>query len=133
MNVGELLQRFFDEGEVGLILALIGVDFVLGSLSALKRGQFRLSYVVDFLRNDVLFKVVPYFVVYAGALVTDGEDVIAGIIDLGDIAAGLLVGILAALAASILNSLAELKDAPRQPQSLKLALAGDENAAPPKD
>lgn len=133
MNIGELLRNFFDEAEVGVLLALIFVDFVLGVLAAYKTGNFRLSYLVDFLRNDVLFKVVPYFVIYAGSLVTNGKDVIAGVIDLGDIAGAMLAGIILALAASIVNSLAQLKDAPRQPQSLRLAIAGSENAAPPKD
>lgn len=132
MTLDSWFQRFWEDDQVAWLLVLIAADIALGVLAAIKVGNFRLSYLVDFLRNDVLFKVVPFFVVYGAMLATDGRDVI-GPIDFGDISGSLFVGIVAALAASIFGSLRELQKAPSQPQPLMLALAGPENSSPPKD
>jgi len=118
--------------KVSAALLLVLVDLIMGVLAAFKIGNFRLSYLVDFLRNDILFKLLPYYVIYAGGVVAGHEKIIIPWIDLGDVAGAIYVGMMAAWAASIANSVLELKKSPSAKQGVELALAGNENEAPPK-
>lgn len=128
MNVGAALAEFFEDGKVKILLVLIALDLLLGSLSALKRGTFRLSYFADFLKNDVLWKLVPYFGLYFGALVAGEADIGVEGFDLGLLAGAAYVACVIAWTGSILNSLAELKDEPRGDLNFKSVVAGDENS-----
>lgn len=128
MNLGALLQEFFHDDKVAVALLVIALDFVFGILAALKADIFRLSYVSDFLRNDVLFKLFPYFVLYAGAQVAGGADVVVPGLDMGLIAGAVYVVVIAAWVGSILNSLRTLGLF----RSMTNEIAGEENAAPPK-
>ena len=134
MTIGDLLSEFLADGKVEALVVLVMADILLGSIAALKVGNFRLSYVADFARNDVTFKVLPYFVVHSGAILVGQHDIM-GVedFDWGLIAGGFYVFIIAALGSSIVNSLQEIRKAPRGHQTLETALAGDENAAPPRD
>jgi hypothetical protein len=128
MNFGQLLHHFFSDGKVLAALAAVLIDFVLGVAAALKLRTFRLSYISDFGRNDVLFKLVPYFVLYSGALVAGSKDVVIPGLDLGLIAGAAYVAFMAAWVGSILASLAHLGI-----PAGGTMLSGGENAAPPKD
>lgn len=130
MTFGQLLREFFTDDLLKIVLLLVALDFALGVAAALKTGTFRFSYIADYLRNDFGFKVVPWFIVYAGAELAGDVDIIIPGLDLSEVAGGVYATLVAAMIASILNSLNELREAPRQPQSLKLALTGDENLAP---
>lgn len=125
------LNTFAHDTKVHIALLLVAADFVFGVLAAIKTGKFRLSYVSDFLRNDVLFKLVPYFALYSMAL-TAGNATIGLPIDFGDLAGIAYVAVVAAWAASILSSLNTLGFEKGGAQSLKTALLGAENTAPPK-
>lgn len=132
MNVGSALAEFFEDGKVKILLVLIVLDLLFGSLSALKRGTFRLSYFADFLKNDVLWKLVPYFALYFGALVAGDADIGVEGFDLGLMAGAAYVACVVAWAGSILNSLAELKDAPSGDLTVRSVIAGAEGSdAPP--
>ncbi len=133
MTFGQLLHQFFSDDKVVVIFVALALDFILGVLAAFKVGNFRLSYVADFLRNDIAFKVVPYFVLYAGALVAGQQDIVIPGLDIGVIAGAGYATVIAALVGSILNSLNELRFSPTATQTATTALAGSENAAPPKD
>jgi hypothetical protein len=67
-----------------------------------------LSYIADTLKSDVLFKVVPYFALYAGSLVAGDEDFIIPGFDLDFLINGVWVGIVASMVGSILNSMNEI-------------------------
>lgn len=133
MNLGALLHVFFSDDKLKAALILVFVDFVLGVLAAVKQGNFRLAYVSDFLRNDVAFKLVPWFVLYAGAAVAGNQNIVIPGLDMGVVAGAAYATIIAAWVASILGSLNELRLAGGATQTVATALAAPENAAPPKD
>lgn len=127
------LREFARDDKVHIALLLVAADFILGILAAFRAGNFRFSYVSDFLRNDILFKLLPYFGLYALALVAGHVSIVIPGLDFGFLAGTAYVALVAAISASILNSLYELKVIPKKPQALVTAVAGSENAAPPKD
>lgn len=101
-----LFRQFGNDPETIAILALIGVDLLFGVSAALysKTQQFNFAYVADFLRSDVLAKLVPY----AGLWILFH---VSGDFNLGDLEVletGVSTVIIAALAASILKSLGDL-------------------------
>lgn len=102
----ELVKQFANDEMVILIAALVALDLVLGVSAALKNPDqaFRLSYVTDFLRNDILGKMVPYYAVWV-AVNLGGDFELAGIPLIEDSVGALVV---AALGASVLNSLRDM-------------------------
>jgi hypothetical protein len=134
------LQAFFVDMKFQVALVVIFVDFVLGVIAALKLGTFRLSYLGDFGRNDVLFKLVPWLVVYVAAEFAGHQQLVIPGVDLGVAAGAVYVAMLASWTGSILTSLAELGfDTANAPAALAARYgkfpswaAGPENAAPPK-
>lgn len=104
--MAELLKQFANDEMVITIAVLVGLDIVLGMAAALKdpEQRFRLNYITDFLRNDILMKLVPYYAVWA-AVQLGGDFELAGISMIQD---GLGAGICVALGASILNSLGDM-------------------------
>jgi phage-related holin len=118
--VGVWLREFANDDKVHVALFLVIIDFILGVCAAVKAGTFRMSYIADFARNDILYKLLPYFALYAAALVAGSVDIVIPGLDFGVFAG--------AFYASILNSLTSLglKIPTRNPK-LATALAGDEN------
>lgn len=131
MTLGALLDQFFSDGKVGAALLVVALDFLLGVIAALKKGTFRGSYVADFARNDIAFKLAPYLLLYAGAIVAGDQHFLIEGLDIGLAAGGFYTLIMAAWVFSIGNSLIELRE-PSGRQTVAVLL-GDENAAPPKD
>lgn len=99
-----LIQQFANDDTVRLIAALVLLDIVLGLAAAIKLGIFQFNYIVDFLRNDVLSKLVPYFAVW-GAVRLAGDVELGGIGLIEEVIGG---GIVVALGASILKSVRDL-------------------------
>ncbi len=108
MNYGQLLHRFFEDDKVWIALLLVVLDFILGVAAAFKAKNFRLSYLADFARNDILFKLLPYFVVYSGAVVAGNQDFVIPGLDLGVLAGAFYAGLVIAWVGSITASLGEL-------------------------
>ena len=100
-----LLNQFTEDPTVILLSALVGLDVVLGILSALVRKTFKLVLISDFLRADVLGKLLPYSAVWAAVHVSG--DVMLGEFGVIEETAGALA--VAAVGASVLNSLNELR------------------------
>lgn len=102
----QLLHDFANDSMVITIAVLVGLDLVLGVAAALKdpSQSFRLAYLTDFLRNDVLGKMIPYYAVWA-AVNVGGDFEVAGIPAIED---GVGALVIAALAGSILNSLRDM-------------------------
>jgi len=97
-----VLNAFVDDPTVRLIAVLVALDFVLGTLAAFYTKTFRLSFIADVFRNDVLGKLAPYYVLWA-ALHVSGIDWSIGGFDVIEEVAG--ATIVAALVGSVLNSL----------------------------
>lgn len=133
MTLGQLLHSFFSDDKLKVALIAIFLDFVLGTLAAVKLGNFRLAYVSDFLRNDIGFKLAPWFVLYAGAKVAGQQNIVIPGIDMGVVAGAAYATVMAAWVASILGSVNELRLAGGAAQTLRTALVAPENASPPKD
>ena len=112
-------------------MILVALDFILGIIAAIKMKTFRLSYISDFLRTDVAFKLVPWFAFYVLALVAGNVDIVIPGLDLGFIAGTIYVTIVATWVGSILNSLKEIGFP--LTKEIPASLAGSENSAPPKD
>ena len=87
-----------------VLAGLVALDFVLGVSAAIKLGSFRLAYLADFLRADVLGKLVPYYGIWA-VLHVVGDIQIAGIDTLEEASAA-AIGL--ALAGSVLKSAKDL-------------------------
>lgn len=118
-----LLREFADDPTVRLVAALILVDFVLGVAAGLKAKTFRLGWLSDFLRSDVLGKVVPYFAVW-GAVRVSGDIELAGHGAIEEIVG---LAVIAAVSASILNS---LRDLSLLPASTPDEVAGSDTPPP---
>jgi hypothetical protein len=99
-----LIRAFAEDPTVRLVAVLVALDFVLGVAAAIAARTFRLGWLSDFLRRDVLAKLVPYFAVWAAVRL--GGDVELGGIGVIEEAVGATV--IAAVGASILNSLRDL-------------------------
>lgn len=108
MNFSELIRAFSADETVQLVGALIFLDFVLGMSAGVKAGTFRFGWIADFLRADVLAKVVPYFAVW-GAVRIGGDFELAGF---GMIEETVGAAVVLALGASVLNSLRDLSILP---------------------
>ena len=129
MTFGQLLHTFFSDDKLKAVLVLIAIDFALGSIAAVKTKSFRFSFVADLARNDVLFKVVPWFVLYAGATVAGGQTVLFGAVTMGQVSGALYVLVVAALGGSVASSLLELGLGASLGTTVKHLFAG-ENPAP---
>lgn len=116
-----LLRDFGNDPTVIAIAALVALDVLLGISAALgnPKQEFRFSYIADFLRKDVLGKLVPYAGLWVVLHLT-------GDIELGGVEAveeGAGIFIIAALGASCLNSLRDLGILPRSTPDF---IAGDD-------
>ncbi len=100
-----IVEAFTDDPTVRIIAGLWVLDFLLGLFAGIKAGEFRLSYIADTFRNDVLGKILPYYTLWAMLHVT-GIDWSIGGLDVVEESAGGVV--IAALLGSVLNSLRDL-------------------------
>lgn len=116
----ELVNAFFEDTRVQILLLLVVLRFVLGVIAAVvdDEQEFRLSYVADILRGDVLGKVVPFGVLYAGYLYAANADLIIPGFDLEIIMNGAWGIVLLALGGAILNSINDLGLLPNAPEQL---------------
>ncbi len=107
MSITEILHSFAGDEQVKAVIILIVADLILGIIAAVVNPaqQFHLNYVGNFLRNDVLGKVVPWFALYALGK-TSGSAVLG--VDFSTIADGAFVVVAAALVGSLLGSLGDM-------------------------
>lgn len=116
LDFGQLLAAFANDSKLRIVVILIAVDVLVGIIAAIKMGTFTLSYVADFMRNDVLFKLLPWFILYSAGKLTS-KDTIPGI-NFATLANGAFGMITLALAGSIMSSLYQLGLAKQQAQNL---------------
>jgi hypothetical protein len=127
VNITAIISSFAHDKQLAVVVSLIAADFVLGVLASFKLGTFRLTYVSNFAKNDLLGKVVPWFAVFAMDKAS-GAAGIVGPIDWSQVSTAAFVAVTAAMAGSILSSLADL-GLPSQPTTARDAVAGH---APPR-
>ena len=120
------VDAFLEDPTVRVIAILWALDFLLGLFAGIKSGQFRLSYIADTFRNDVVGKILPYYTVWAALHVTGIDWSIGGFDVIEETAGALVIG---ALAGSALNSLRDLGLA----QSMPDTVAGPDPASPTPD
>lgn len=70
--LGQALHTFASDHKVWAAVALLALDLVVGVVAAIYRHTFRFAYLADFLRTDVLGKLVPYFAFYWAQLLLPG-------------------------------------------------------------
>ena len=99
-----LLEQFTDDPTVILLAVLVALDVILGIAAALKAGTFRFVLISDFLRADVLGKLVPYYAVWAAVHLTG--DVTLGEFGVIEETTGAAAAV--AIGASVFNSLRDL-------------------------
>ena len=99
-----LLNQFQEDPTVIGAFILVALDILLGVLAALKLGTFKFVLISDYLRADVLGKLLPYYGIWAAVHI--GGDVMIG--DFGLIEETVGAGVIIALTASVLNSIKEL-------------------------
>jgi hypothetical protein len=130
MGIGEFLRLFWNDGKVEILVCLVVLDFFLGVIAALKTRTFRLSYVADFVRKDVIFKIGGYLFLYAGAVFAGQADIVLDGLDLGVAAGAAYVVIVGAMVGSIANSVKEIATdtpppAPVQPTPFAMVTADE--------
>lgn len=108
--MNQLLHAFFEDTRVQISLLLLVLDFVLGTIAVFvdKTQGFRLSYWADTLRNDVLGKVLPFFVLYGGYKYASGADLVIPGLDMEVLMNGAWGVLTLALTGSILKSLSDI-------------------------
>lgn len=105
--MAQFWHAFFEDTRVQVILLLVALDLLLGVGASLYKKDFRLSYVVDFARNDLLGKLLPFAVIYAGYKYAQNADIVIPGLDMEVVMNAMWVIVLAALVGSLLHSLKE--------------------------
>ena len=100
----QLIHDFANDPGVRLAVVLVALDIVLGISASVKAGTFRLGWLTDFLRADILFRLVPYFGIWA-AVRLGGDFELAGVGAIEETVGG---AVMLAVGGSILNSLRDL-------------------------
>lgn len=128
MTLQAAIQALFGDNRLESIFAITVLDFVLGVFVALRAGTFRLSYISDTLKSDVLGKVLPFSALYIGWKLTPGAQVLVSFVDLEVLVDGAFALVVAALVGSLLASLKELGLF----SGLTDQIAGPDPATPPE-
>lgn len=108
MTIAQALHSFFVDARFQAALVLVSLDVVLGILAAFKAHTFKLNWVGDFLKTDVLFKLVPWGAVYIAAKYAGHQQLVIPQIDIDKFADAAYAFIAVQWAASIAKSLADL-------------------------
>jgi len=106
--IQQWVSTFAHDGKVQAAIFLVVVDLILGVTAAVKNGTFKFNYLMDFAKQDVLGKLIPYFALYVIALVAGNTDIVIPGLDFGVIAGAAYVTLVAAMSASILGSISDL-------------------------
>lgn len=108
MNLSQAIHAFAVDLKTQAALVLIALDFFFGVLAALRLGRFRLSYIADFAKNDIAFKLLPWAGIYIAAKFAGGQQLVIPGIDLDVAATAAYTVIVAAWVGSLLGSLDDL-------------------------
>lgn len=107
MSITDILASFAHDDQVRIVISLVAGDFILGVLAAFKLGTFRLTYIANFARNDLLGKLGPWLAIFALDKATAAGSIV-GPVDWSTANWAMFALITAAMAGSILSSLTDL-------------------------
>ena len=130
MDITAILNSFAHDKQLGVVIMLIVADFILGVAAAAKLGTFRLTYLSNFAKNDLLGKVLPWFLVFALDKGSHAAGIV-GPIDWSQMNTAAFAVVTAAMVGSILSSVADL-GLPSAPTTAKEAVAGHAPPGPPR-
>ena len=101
-----LLEQFTEDPTVIALAVLVMLDVILGVAASIVSDEqkFRFVLIADFLRADVLGKMLPYYAIWAAVHI--GGDVEFGDFGVIEETTGALA--VAAVGASVLNSIRDL-------------------------
>lgn len=122
MSIPEVVNSFAHDKQLQAVLVLIVLDLALGIIASVKLGTFAFSKVAAFLKDDVLGKVAPWFLVFAAAKFAPSVDVLG--IDLNQLQTVFWAAVVVALVASLTASANDLG------VGLPKSLATGENEGP---
>lgn len=133
MTVNEAIQKLLHDQQLVAIFVLVGLDILLGVAAAINPrtdagGHFNFGKLTNFLRDDVLGKVLPWAALYVFAQMYNGLSVLG--VDLGAITTAIWVVMLASLLNSLYGSLQDL-GLPLPSAKGVIGNAGDAGPAPP--
>lgn len=104
MTLVQALHALFVDMKFQAAVVLIALDVIFGVTAALKTHSFRLSYLADFGRNDIAFKLAPWAVIYVAAKFAGDQQLLIPGVDLNAAETAFYVAITAAWAGSLLAS-----------------------------
>lgn len=109
-GLDQAIQSLLHDQQLVAVFGLVGLDILLGVLAAIypkaqTAGKFHFEKLTAFLYDDVLGKVLPWAAIYIFAQMYPSMDVLG--VNLGDIATGIFVGVVAALVASLTVTLGD--------------------------
>lgn len=108
MTIAQALHSFFVDARFQGALLLVSLDVVLGILAALKVGTFKLNWCGDFLKTDVLFKLVPWAAIYIAAKYAGDQGLVIPHFDVSVVADGCYAFVVVQWVASLAKSLGDL-------------------------
>lgn len=109
MALQQIIHSFVTSTQFETVAALIILDVIFGVAAAVKdKGQsFALTYLANFARNDVLGKVFPWFVLFAGSKVAGGTNIVIPGVDLSNLSTATFALVTAAMVGSLITSLSD--------------------------
>lgn len=108
MNLSQAIHAFAVDLKTQAAIVLIALDFVFGVLASLRKSQFRLSYIADFAKNDIAFKLLPWAGLYVAAKFAGDQQLVIPGVDLSVAETAAYAVIVAAWTGSLLDSLDDL-------------------------
>lgn len=109
MDFSGALHALAGDNKFAALGVLIALDLVLGVIASVANPaqKFTLSYVANFMRNDVLAKVLPWAALEVTSKVSGGATLVLGI-DLSTVADATWAIVILALLGSLTKSLGDL-------------------------
>lgn len=108
MSIAQALHAFFASLKFQAALVLIFVDFVLGIAAAFNAGTFRLNWIADFAKTDILFKLIPWATLAFAAIYAGQQQLVIPGITTTWAETAVYAAVVAAWGASITKSLGDL-------------------------
>lgn len=106
MTISRALTDFANGTTFQAVLILVALDLILGVAAAVYLRDFRLGRLVDFARDDLLAKVLPWAAIYVAAGLAPETKVLG--LSLGDVEKAMFAIVAAALVQSLYTSVNDL-------------------------
>jgi hypothetical protein len=128
MTISQVINSFAHDGYLQAVLVMIALDVLLGVIASVKTGQFKFSWLAGFGKDDLLGKVLPWFLIYTAAKYAPDVAVLG--IDLSSMEKVVFALVVAALGGSMLASLKDLGVPLPTPPQIPRAFGGEREPPP---